>query len=64
MNVVTYGRGGRWTMTDRGARRAAAHPADRMQIGRRRWQWDGDKLIVIEIDEMSTPHAQKVRWRR
>jgi hypothetical protein len=23
--------------------------------------WDGDRL-VIEIDEMSTPHAQKGPW--
>jgi carotenoid 1,2-hydratase len=61
LNVVTYGRGGRWTMTDRGAD-ALGLSADRLQIGPSAMVWDGDRLIV-EIDEMSTPHAQRVRGR-
>jgi hypothetical protein len=61
LNVVTYGRGGRWTMTDRGSD-ALGLSRDRIQIGPSAMVWDGDRLI-IEIDEMSTPHAQKLTGR-
>ncbi|MCR9068044.1 MAG: carotenoid 1,2-hydratase [Rhodobacteraceae bacterium] len=59
LNVVTYGHGGRWTMTDRG-RDALRLGADRIEIGPSAMEWR-DGALVIEIDEMSTPHAQKVR---
>ncbi|MEM7722646.1 MAG: carotenoid 1,2-hydratase [Pseudomonadota bacterium] len=58
LNVVTYGRGGRWTMTDRGED-ALGLSRDRIQIGPSAMVWRGDEL-VIEIDELSTPHAQKL----
>ncbi|MEJ6389937.1 carotenoid 1,2-hydratase [Gymnodinialimonas ulvae] len=58
LNVVTYGRGGRWTMTDRGEE-ALGLSRDRLQIGPSAMVWKGDRLEV-QIDEMSTPHAQKV----
>ncbi|WP_375552831.1 carotenoid 1,2-hydratase [Rhodophyticola porphyridii] len=58
LNVVTYGRGGRWTMTDRG-QEALKLSDDRLQIGPSAMQWDGEKLIV-EINEISTPHAQRI----
>ncbi|MCS6623127.1 carotenoid 1,2-hydratase [Roseibacterium beibuensis] len=61
LNVVTYGRGGRWTMTDRGSE-ALGLSRDRLQIGPSAMVWEGDKLIV-EIDELSTPHAQKLQGR-
>jgi carotenoid 1,2-hydratase len=61
LNVVTYGRGGRWTMTDRGSD-ALGLSRDRIQIGPSAMVWDGDRLI-IEIDEMSTPHAQRLTGR-
>jgi len=55
---VTYGKGGRWTMTDRGEN-ALGLSADRLQIGPSAMVWRGDHLL-IEIEEMSTPHGQKV----
>ena len=58
MNVVTYGRGGRWTMTDRGAD-ALGLSRDRLQIGPSAMVWKGDWLEV-EVNEISTPHAQRV----
>ncbi|WP_338276656.1 MULTISPECIES: carotenoid 1,2-hydratase [Roseicyclus] len=58
LNVVTYGRGGRWTMTDRG-QDALGLSRDRLQIGPSAMVWAGDHLR-IEIAEMSTPHAQMV----
>ena len=59
LNVVTYGRGGRWTMTDRGED-ALDLSDDTLQIGPSSMHWDGDKLIV-DINEISTPHAQAIR---
>jgi carotenoid 1,2-hydratase len=35
---------------------------DRIQIGPSAMVWDGDRLIV-EIDEMSTPHGQRIQGR-
>ncbi|MCT4683835.1 MAG: carotenoid 1,2-hydratase, partial [Roseicyclus sp.] len=58
LNVVTYGRGGRWTMTDRG-QAALGLSRDRIQIGPSAMIWAGDHLR-IEIEEMSTPHAQRI----
>ncbi|SPF28997.1 Acyclic carotenoid 1,2-hydratase [Pontivivens insulae] len=46
-------------MTDRGSEALRLSP-DRLQVGPSSFNWDGDRL-VIEIDEISTPHAQRVR---
>jgi carotenoid 1,2-hydratase len=48
-------------MTDRGSD-ALGLSRDRIQIGPSAMVWDGDRLI-IEIDEMSTPHAQRLTGR-
>lgn len=48
-------------MTDRG-RDALRLTPERMEVGPSSLHWDGGKL-VIDIDEMSTPHAQKLRGR-
>jgi carotenoid 1,2-hydratase len=48
-------------MTDRGSD-ALGLSRDRLQIGPSAMVWDGDRLIV-EIDEMSTPHGQRVKGR-
>ncbi|MEL6532450.1 MAG: carotenoid 1,2-hydratase [Pseudomonadota bacterium] len=58
LNVVTYGPGGRWTMTDRGAS-ALTLSQDQMTIGPSSMRWDGARLI-IDINEISTPHAQRI----
>ncbi|MBF9029318.1 carotenoid 1,2-hydratase [Rhodobacterales bacterium HKCCE3408] len=59
LNVVTYGRGGRWTMTDRG-RSALKLSPERIDIGPSAMEWSANRLIV-SIDEMSTPHGQRIR---
>jgi len=59
LNVVTYGRGGRWTMTDRGES-ALRLSESRMEIGPSSMSWDGDTL-VIDVDEMTTPHPGKLQ---
>jgi len=59
LNVVTYGRGGRWTMTDRGEK-ALDLSRDRLQIGPSAMVWKTDRLEV-QIDEICTPHAQRIR---
>jgi len=58
---VTYGRGGRWTMTDRG-QDALRLSDDTLQIGPSAMHWDGNKLI-IDINEVSTPHCQRLSGR-
>lgn len=59
LNVVTYGRGGRWTMTDRGSL-ALGLSSDRLQIGPSAMIWKDDRLEV-HINEISTPHAQRIK---
>ncbi|WP_220749060.1 MULTISPECIES: carotenoid 1,2-hydratase [Jannaschia] len=59
LNVVTYGAGGRWTMTDRG-REALRLTDQTMTIGPSSLRWDQGKL-VIDISELSTPHGQPIR---
>lgn len=59
LNVALYGRGGRWTMTDRGER-ALRKSRDCLEIGPSRMHWDGTALTV-EIDERSVPHLDRVR---
>jgi carotenoid 1,2-hydratase len=53
LNVVTYGPGGRFTMTDRG--RAAVDVSEhRFGIGPSAMSWDGARLVV-EVDEIASP---------
>ncbi len=53
INVATYGRGGRFTMTDRGAS-ALRQTASRLEVGPSMMRWEDDTLI-IDIDEVSSP---------
>jgi carotenoid 1,2-hydratase len=53
INVATYGRGGRFTMTDRG-RSALRQTASRLQVGPSMMRWEDGRLI-IDIDEISSP---------
>jgi carotenoid 1,2-hydratase len=59
VNVLLSGPGGRWTMTDRG-RGALRQSPDAIRVGPSGLSWDGERL-VIEIDEVSTPHGQRIR---
>ncbi|NNJ68489.1 MAG: carotenoid 1,2-hydratase [Boseongicola sp.] len=60
INVATYGRGGRFTMTDRGT--SALRQADQsFTVGPSSLTWDGDRL-VIDIDEVSSlPLVSRIR---
>lgn len=53
INVVTYGPGGRFTMTDRGSSALRQSP-DTLEIGPSRMHWTGTQLI-IDIDEVGAP---------
>ncbi|ETX15800.1 hydroxyneurosporene dehydrogenase [Roseivivax halodurans JCM 10272] len=53
INVATYGRGGRFTMTDRG-RAALRQSAQRFQVGPSAVNWNGSEL-VIEVNEVAAP---------
>ncbi len=53
INVATYGRGGRFTMTDRG-RTALRQTATSFTVGPSSLTWTGDEL-VIDINEVSAP---------
>ncbi|WP_299287032.1 carotenoid 1,2-hydratase [uncultured Tateyamaria sp.] len=52
INVATYGRGGRFTMTDRGES-ALRQTASRLEVGPSCMRWCGDRLI-IDVNEMSS----------
>ena len=58
INVAMYGKGWRWTMTERG-KNALRQSQDQLQIGPSSYSWKSGKL-VIEINETSTPHFDKV----
>ncbi|MEO9827533.1 MAG: carotenoid 1,2-hydratase [Paracoccaceae bacterium] len=53
INVATYGRGGRFTMTDRGTS-ALQQSEDTLQVGPSSMHWTG-KELVITINEVSSP---------
>ncbi len=53
INVATYGRQGRFTMTDRG-RAALRQSRDVFEVGPSSIRWEGDRL-VIEVDEIASP---------
>ena len=58
--MVTYGPGGRFTMTDRG-RPALRQSQDALEIGPSAMRWNGHQL-VIEVDEVSSfPVISRVR---
>lgn len=60
INVATYGRGGRFTMTDRG-RTALRQAPDSFTVGPSSMHWTGSEL-VIEVDEISSlPLVSRVR---
>jgi carotenoid 1,2-hydratase len=60
INVVTYGPGGRFTMTDRG-RPALRQTKDALQVGSSRMRWD-QGVLVIDVDEVSAlPLVSRVR---
>jgi carotenoid 1,2-hydratase len=60
INVVTYGPGGRFCMTDRG-RPALQQSRDALAVGPSAMEWRGDRL-VITVDEVSTfPLVSRVR---
>lgn len=61
INVVTYGPGGRWTMTDRG-RAALRQSPGRLAIGPSALRWDGRRLRV-EIDEATWPRPGRLTGR-
>lgn len=48
-------------MTERG-RTAVRQTADTFQVGPSQMHWDGTDLL-IDIDEISTPHGQRIRGR-
>ncbi|UWR24406.1 carotenoid 1,2-hydratase (plasmid) [Sulfitobacter sp. S190] len=52
INVATYGRGGRFTMTDRG-QAALVQRSDSLQVGPSIMHWNGKELI-IEVEEISS----------
>ena len=52
IHVVTYGPGGRFTMTDRG-RDALRQSRDALQVGPSRMAWRGGAL-VIDVEEVSS----------
>ncbi|MEM7525032.1 MAG: carotenoid 1,2-hydratase [Pseudomonadota bacterium] len=54
INVATYGPGGRWAMTDRGAEALRLAP-ESLTVGPSSMRWTGAAL-EIEIDETTTPH--------
>jgi carotenoid 1,2-hydratase len=60
INVVTYGPGGRFTMTDRG-RAALRQSRDALQVGGSRMAWVNGAL-VIDVNEVSSlPLVSRVR---
>ncbi|MFD0858486.1 carotenoid 1,2-hydratase [Roseovarius aquimarinus] len=62
LNVATYGRGGRFAMTDRG-RAALRQSADQLTIGPSSMRWQEGRL-VIEIDEISSlPLVSRMKGR-
>ncbi|WP_279533257.1 carotenoid 1,2-hydratase [Rhodovulum marinum] len=61
INVATYGKGGRWTMTDRG-QAALRQTRNTFEVGPSRLTWAGGKLI-IDIDELAWPRMHRLKGR-
>ena len=60
INVATYGKGGRFTMTDRG-RAALRTSPDTLQVGPSAMHWDGDRLVITINEIASPPLISRVR---
>lgn len=58
INVALYGKGWRWTMTERG-KESLTQSTDKLQIGPSSYTWCNGKLIIA-INEISTPHFDRV----
>jgi carotenoid 1,2-hydratase len=59
INLAMYGKGWRWTMTERGEK-ALEQSSDQLKIGPSSFVWDNQKL-KINIDEISTPHMNRIK---
>ena len=59
INVVTYGKKGRWTMTERGES-AVILKDDTFKVGPSSMRWVNNKLIV-DINELTTPHLSRLK---
>ena len=58
INVALYGKGWRWTMTERGEKQLN-QSQDKLQVGPSSFTWEKDHL-VIKFDEYSIPHFDRV----
>ena len=58
INIVTYGKGGRWTMTERRERHVKL-TENSFRVGPSKLEWDGKKL-VLEFSEITIPHFDKI----
>ena len=58
INIVTYGKGGRWTMTERRERHVNL-TENSLRIGPSKLEWNGKKL-VLEFSEITIPHFDKI----
>ena len=55
---MTYGKGGRWTMTERRERHVKI-TKNSFKVGPSKLEWDGKKL-VLEFSEITIPHFDKI----
>lgn len=61
INVVLYGQGARWALTERG-RADLARDREVLRIGPSAVQWDGERLS-IDVDEWCVPIPRRIRGR-
>lgn len=61
LNVVLYGRGARWALTERGHADVARDRVT-LRIGPSQLRWDGEQLL-IEVDEWCVPVPRRLRGR-
>ena len=59
INIATYGRGGRFTMTDRG-QSALRQTASRLEVGPSCMRWDAGQLVIDICEVSSHPMISKV----
>jgi carotenoid 1,2-hydratase len=62
VNVCLYGRGRRWTMTERG-RADVVRSADCLDIGSSRFRWNGGQELEIDLEERATPIPRRTCGR-
>ena len=58
IKIVTYGKGGRWAMTERRERHVKL-TENSFRVGPSKLEWDGKKL-VLEFSEITIPHFDKI----